>query len=129
METYHRPTPNTYLCLKYNPKKVQKFTEYEKVSLSALGVDYCNYKPVVVNGSVLVYVRCPSYIPWYIEQCKEEIFNKLAENGLTEIYECFISDVETSIQRPDNQQFREDLLMLKEEMIKDGISKEPTSNR
>jgi hypothetical protein len=117
-----------YLCFKYEPLPVKAYTEYASVSLTALGID-CAYDPVAVNGSVLVYIRCPSYIPWYILARKDDIFDTLAEEGLKEIYECFISDVEVSMQRPDNEEFVEELTFLKEQMIADRVKEKPTSNK
>jgi len=115
-----------YLCFKHEPKRVTTFTEVANAALLALGIDF---EPVWANGSILIYLRCPSYIPWYILHRKKDIFNVLSVNGLTEIYECFISDVEESMQRPDNDEFVDDLNYLKEQMISDGISEQPTQNR
>jgi hypothetical protein len=123
-----RVVQSIYLCFKFEPKGVRAFTEYAALTLAVLGID-CAYDPVVVNGSVLAYIRCPSYIPWYILARKDDIFNKLAEEGLTEIYECFISDVEVSMQRPDNEEFVDELTFLKELMISDGISDLSKPNR
>lgn len=108
-----------FVCFRYEPKIVKAFTEYAAATLASLNID-C--EAVVCHGSVLVYVRCAAYIPWYIILHKEEIFNKLAEEGLTEIYECFISDVEESMQRSDNEEFKDELVYLMEKMISDGIA-------
>jgi hypothetical protein len=117
---------NIFLCFKFEPMPVQALTEYAKYVLAFFHIEY---EPVVVNGSVLVYIRCPSYIPWHILTRKDDIFNTLAEEGLTEIYECFISDVEESMQRPDNELFVDALTFLIEQMISDGISEVPKPNR
>jgi hypothetical protein len=123
-----RVVQNIYLCFKFEPKGVRGFTEYAALTLAVLGID-CAYDPVVTNGSVLVYIRCPVYIPWYILARKDDIFDTLAEEGLKEIYECFISDVEVSMQRPDNEEFVDELTFLKELMISDGISELPKPSR
>jgi hypothetical protein len=117
-----------YLCFKFDPNIVRAFTEYAAIILAALEIEYV-YEPVVVNGSVLVYIRCPVYIPWYILERKDDIESVLAEEGLIEIYECFISDVEVSMQRPGNEEFVEELTFLKELMSADGVKEKPTARK
>lgn len=120
---------NIYLCFKYEPS-VQIFTELARISLQALGLKVASdFEAVVVNGSVLVYIRCPSYVHWHILQCKDDIISKLTEHGLIEIYECFVSDVEASLQRSDNTKFSNELIRLKEQMINENIGNLPTENR
>lgn len=115
---------NIFICFKYEPITIKAFTEYAMLTLNALGIN-CNYEEaLVVNGSVLVYVQCPSYIPWYIQQHAEEIFGNLKEEQLTEIYECSMGDVDASLEHPNNEEFTEELKYFKELMISDGIAQE-----
>ncbi len=120
---------NIYLCFKYEPKTVRAFTYYAAISLTALGIDRDFEEFHVVHGSVLVYIRCPAYIPWYIMMRKDKVFNALADLGLTEIYECFISDVDTSLQRLENKHLVDDLTFLKEQMLSDEVPEQPTPSR
>ncbi len=124
-----RHTPEAiYLCFKFEPDVVQALSEYAAIILAALDIEY-EYTPVVVHGSVLVYIRCPSYLPWYILQRKQDILDTLSKYELTEIYECFISDVEVSMKRPGNEKFVEELRFLKELMLEDDVLEQPTATR
>ncbi len=122
------PKPKIYLCFRYEPNgTVRAVSEYAAISLKVLGVPV--YDVVQARGSVLVYMRCPSYTLWYILAHKEEIFKTLANDGLKEIYECSISDVDASIDRPNNADVVDELNYLKEHMISDGIDEHATPNR
>lgn len=120
-----------YLCFKYEHDSVRSFTDYAQTTLEALGLARRAFgtEPVTVNGCVQVYIQCPSYTPWYIMLNKKEIFSMLAEEGLQEIYECFISDVEASMKHPKNEKFIDELTHLQEQMISDKIAEQPTTKR
>jgi hypothetical protein len=118
---------NIYLCFKF-ASNVKSFNEYAHATLTTLDIAH-THDAVVVNGSVLVYVRCPGYIPWYILHHKDTNFQALNTLGLIEIYECFQGDIDKSMQRDDNAEFSTELMQLKEQMISDCVGEEPTPNR
>eukprot|EP00029_Vermamoeba_vermiformis_P010565 TRINITY_DN557_c0_g1_i2.p1 TRINITY_DN557_c0_g1~~TRINITY_DN557_c0_g1_i2.p1 ORF type:complete len:882 (-),score=159.48 TRINITY_DN557_c0_g1_i2:115-2760(-) len=120
---------NIYICFKFEPRGVRAFTDYAISALEAIGIEYELDDASVVHGSVLVYLRCPAYVPWYILQRQQHIFDTLTDYGLTKIYECFISDVEASMQRVGNEEFVDELTFLREQMISDGIAEQATNNK
>lgn len=123
------PRNMIYLCFHYDTLPVMPLTDYADITLQALGLHYYDQEPVVAPGSVLVYIRCPAYVRWLILAHQEEILNTLAKKGLTKIYECFISDVDASLNQQDDEEFLDELMYLKEQMISDGIEEHATPNK
>ncbi len=125
-ENADKAVQNIYLCFKFEQDN-EAFTEDAAIALKTFGIDF--NVAVGVNGSVLVYTRCPSYTIWYILHRKDDLFNEFKNDGLIEVFECFISDIEESMQRSDNAQFMEELSYMKELMIIDGVPEQPILNR
>lgn len=107
---------NIYLCFTYEPTTIRPFSEYAAITLAALGID-C--EAFVSRGSVHVILRCPSHVMWHVMVRQDEIFSALMKEGLTAVHESRIWDVESALQRPNNEEFVAELSYLLELMISD----------